>query len=517
MSDNGLFIAGERQRARAELEDRALRAASGLKALGVQPGEAVALMLRNDFAFFEGHFAATSMGAYTCTINWHLAAPEVAYVIEDSGTRVLIAHADLLNAVPEAVAAAEKSGVIILTVPTPDECRVAYGLDGEQCAVPDGHPVWDDWLSAFEPLAELYDEVTETMYYTSGTTGLPKGVRRYPQIREKAEAYGKMRDWIYGIEPGIRGLVAGPLYHSAPNAFSMRAAKQAERMVVMPRFSSEGFLKHVHEHKITNAFMVPTMFVRILKLPEEVRAKYDMSSLKHIMIAAAPCPPDIKRAIIEWWGPVIHEFYGSTELGYMTVCNSEETLERPGTVGRAVDGTTLKALDEDGNEVPVGTPGELYGRMELFADFTYHNRPDERVKVERDGLVTCGDVGYFDEDGYLFLCDRTREMVISGGVNIYPAEIEHELVGMPGVMDCAVFGIPDVEYGERLMAVIQPQAGTTETLTAEAVATYLEGRLAGYKIPREIELRPDLPRDDAGKIYKRRLRDPYWESQTRRI
>ncbi|MDD9877720.1 MAG: acyl-CoA synthetase [Magnetovibrio sp.] len=517
MTDDDLFISGARERRRAEMDDRTLRAAAGFRSLGVEPGDAVALLLRNDFTFLEASFAATALGAYACPINWHLAAPEVAYVIEDAAARVLVAHDDLLNAVPEAVAAAARAGVAVIAVPTPAECRAAYGLAEEVCQAPAGVPVWNDWLGNFEPLAELADAVTETMYYTSGTTGLPKGVRRFPQSREAAATFGRVRDWVYGIEPGVHALIAGPLYHSAPNSFGLRAATQASRMVLMPRYSSEGFLRLVEEHRITNAFMVPTMFVRLLKLPEEVRARYDVSSLRHIMIAAAPCPAEIKRRMIDWWGPVIHEFYGATELGYMTVCNSAETLERPGTVGRAVDGVTVKALDADGNEVPAGVPGELYGRMAQFPDFTYNNRPDDRAAVERDGLITCGDVGYFDDDGYLFLCDRTREMVISGGVNIYPAEIEAVLVDMPGVRDCAVFGIPDDEFGERLMAIVQPQPGGGAGLDADAITAYLRDRLAGYKIPREIEFRPELPRDDSGKIYKRRLREPYWAGRERRI
>jgi long-chain acyl-CoA synthetase len=324
---------------------------------------------------------------------------------------------------------------------------------------------------------------------------------------------------VYGICPGSRAIIPGPLYHSAPNSFGLSAARQSDCIVLMPRFAPEVFLQLVAQHRISSAFMVPTMLVRLLKLPRVVRERYDVSCLEHVTIAGAPCSPEIKRAIIEWWGPVIHEFYGATEMGVMTVCTSEETLQRPGTVGRAIAGVTIKALDEDGREVAAGEPGELYGRMALFPDFTYNNRPEERAAIERDGLITCGDVGYFDDDGYLYLCDRRREMVISGGVNIYPAEIEAVLVGIPGVLDCAVIGIPDDEFGESLLALVQPDpdSGDGSALTEARIIGLLRERLAGYKVPRRIEFRSGLPRDDSGKIYKRHLREPYWQGRERRI
>jgi len=315
--------------------------------------------------------------------------------------------------------------------------------------------------------------------------------------------------------PGIRALIAGPLYHGAPNAFGIRTGRVAELIVSMPRYDSEELLRLIERHRITNVFMVPTMFVRMMKLPADVRAKYDVSSLKRVITAAAPCPPEVKKAMIDWWGPIIDEFYAATEISYMTACNSAESLAKPGTVGRRLPGVTMKALDDDGNEMPAGEPGELYGKLDLCPDFTYHNRDDERQAIEIDGLVSCGDVGYFDEDGYLFLCDRKKDLVISGGVNIYPAEIEAELVGMPGVADCAVFGIPDAEFGEKLMAVVQPDA--EGTLEADAVTAFLRGRMAGFKVPRVVEFRAALPRDDSGKIYKRLIRDEYWKQSGQRI
>jgi long-chain acyl-CoA synthetase len=324
-----------------------------------------------------------------------------------------------------------------------------------------------------------------------------------------------MRRDVFGILPGIRSVVPGPLYHAAPNAFAMGAGRVGELVVLMPRFDPVGLLELIEHQRHDTMFMVPTMFIRLLKLPEEVRARFDVSSLRFVIHAAAPCPRDVKRAMIDWWGPVINEFYGSTESGAVTLATSSDTLARPGTVGRAVEGAEVRILDDVGRSVRAREVGEIFTRFAELPDFTYHNRPDERAKVDRGGFITSGDVGYLDEDGYLFLCDRKRDMVISGGVNIYPAEIEAVLHGAPGVRDCAVFGIPDGEFGEKLMAVVEPLEGSA--LSTQDLRAYLRRHLADYKVPRSIEIGRDLPREDSGKIFKRKLRDPYWQAVGRRI
>jgi long-chain acyl-CoA synthetase len=252
-----------------------------------------------------------------------------------------------------------------------------------------------------------------------------------------------------------------------------------------------------------------------MKLPEQVRNKYDVSSLHHVIHAAAPCPSDVKRAMIEWWGPVIHEFYGSTESGAVTFATSEDALKKPGTVGKISPGAELRFVGDDGRVLGVGEIGEIYSRIATNPDFTYHNKPDKRTEIERDGFITSGDVGYIDADGYVFICDRKRDMVISGGVNIYPAEIEAVLHGIPGVHDCAVFGVPDADFGEALMAVVEPRSGAV--LDVSEIRARLKAALADYKVPRHVEIRSELPREDSGKIFKRRLRDPYWERSGRRI
>jgi long-chain acyl-CoA synthetase len=295
----------------------------------------------------------------------------------------------------------------------------------------------------------------------------------------------------------------------------LRAGRLGGALVLMPRFEAEVFLQLVEAEKIDTIFMVPTMFIRLMKLPEAVRAKYDVSSLRHIIHAAAPCPADVKRAMIEWWGPVIYEFYGSTESGAVTFANSGDALKKPGTVGKISPGAELKFIGDDGRELPQGEIGEIYSRIKSHPDFTYHNKPEKRTEIEREGFITSGDVGYIDADGYVFICDRKRDMVISGGVNIYPAEIEAALHAVPGVHDCAVFGIPDEEFGEALMAVVEPQPGIS--LDAASIRAHLKTSLADYKVPKHIEIGANLPREDSGKIFKRRLRDPYWERAGRKI
>jgi long-chain acyl-CoA synthetase len=504
------LVSGERTRGAAAFDARVLRAASGLADAGVQQGDCVALLLRNDFAFLEVSLAAVRLGAYAVPINWHFKGDEIAYVLADCGAKVLVAHADLLAPVADAI----PSAVNVLTVATPPEIAGAYGSAAG--GVSAGATEWDAWLAAHEPWQGVPLPQTSSMIYTSGTTGRPKGVRRQPMTAALEARMGDYRERVYGLKPGVRTMIPGPLYHSAPNAFALRAARVASLIALMPRFDPEAFLSMVETHRIEAMFMVPTMFVRLLKLPAEVRKRYDLSSLKFVMHAAAPCPPEVKRGMIDWLGPVIHEFYGSTESGAVTVVDSHAWLARPGTVGQAIHGAEVRIYDDAGTRLGPGEVGEVYTRLEFLPEFTYHQLPDKRVEIDREGFITSGDVGYLDDAGYLFLCDRKRDMVISGGVNIYPAEIEAVLITCPGVKDCAVFGVPDGEYGEQLMAVVEAQPGIPPPSMAD-VRAYLTRHLAGYKVPKRIEFGRDLPREDSGKIFKRRLRDPYWAKAGRAI
>ncbi len=505
------IISGERRRDHAEIADRAARIAGGLHRLGVRQGDSVCILMRNDIAFIEAAYAVMRLGAYAVPVNWHFKPEEIEYILKDSGTSVLVGHADLLHQ----LRASFPAGVTVLSAPTPPEILANYKIDPDRLAAPDFARDLESWIAEQAPYDGPAVPQPQNMIYTSGTTGHPKGVRRNAPTPEQAASIERMRGMIYGLRSNIRGLLPGPLYHSAPNSFGIRTGRLGGALVLMPRFEPEEFLRLIEAERIDTIFMVPTMFIRLMKLPEATRRKYDMSSLRHIIHAAAPCPADVKRAMIEWWGPVIYEFYGSTESGAVTFANSEDALKKPGTVGRIAPGAELRFVGDDGRLLPQGEIGEIYSRIAGNPDFSYHNKPEKRAEIERDGFITSGDVGYIDKDGYVFICDRKRDMVISGGVNIYPAEIEAALHAVPGVHDCAVFGIPDEEFGEALMAVIEPQPGVT--LEIPGIRARLKAALADYKVPKHIEIQGQLPREDSGKIFKRRLRDPYWERAGRRI
>lgn len=504
-------VSGERQRTHAEIADRADRIASGLDKLGVKQGDCVCMLLRNDLAFLEAAYAAMRLGAYGVPINWHFKPEEINYILKDSGASVLIAHADMLHGLREAI----PEGVTVLSVPTPPEILKNYKIDPGHLTTPDFAIDFEPWLAQYQPYDGPVVPQPMNMIYTSGTTGHPKGVKRNAPTPEQTAASDRMRAMIYGLKPGARAMVPGPLYHSAPNAFGLRAGRLGGLLVLMPRFDAEEFLALIERYRIDTIFMVPTMFIRLMKLPEAIRKKYDVSSLRHIIHAAAPCPADVKRAMIEWWGPVIYEFYGSTESSAVTFATSEDALKKPGTVGKISPGAELRFIGDDGRVLPAGEIGEIYSRMAQLSDFTYHNKPEKRSEIDREGFITSGDIGYIDQDGYVFICDRRRDMVISGGVNIYPAEIEAVLHGLPGVNDCAVFGIPDAEFGEALMAMIEPLTGVA--LDESDIRARLKASLADYKVPKHIEIRAQLPREDTGKLFKRRLRDPYWEQAGRKI
>ncbi len=507
----GTVISGERRLGGAALEERVKKAASGFLSLGLQEGDRVAILMRNDIAFLEATFACGELGLYPVPVNWHFSPDETAYVLNDSGAKALVIHADLLPAVAHSL----PNGIECVVVETPPEVQNAYGLAPEACTVQSGELNWDRWLEEQKPYAGAPKAAPASMIYTSGTTGHPKGVRRLPPKEDQTAATLEARKYVFDFDPAMRAVMTGPLYHSAPNLYSTFSVRIGGTLFLQPRFDAEETLALIEREKLTHGHLVPTMFVRLLRLPQEVRAKYDLSSLVRVMHGAAPCSEAVKRQMIDWWGPVIHEYYGGTETGAAVHCSSEEWLAHPGTVGKAIPGATVKVLDEQGEELPAGEVGEIFLRLWSFPDFTYHNKDVARGECERDGLITCGDVGCLDEDGFLYLRDRKRDMVISGGVNIYPVEIEHELIQMPGVQDCAVFGIPNEEFGESLAAAIQPMAGAS--LREEDVTAWLAPRIAKYKLPHVVTFHEALPREETGKIFKRKLRDPYWKGAGRAI
>ncbi|MGH9019611.1 MAG: AMP-binding protein, partial [Acidimicrobiales bacterium] len=479
----------------------------------VGSGDTVALLLRNDVELFEAVMASSALGASPVPINWHGSAEEVAYVLTDSRARVLVGHADLLRG----VAAAVPASVHVLGVRTPADIARGYGVSADESMLADGVTEWGPWRDGFAPGDADVSADAGTILYTSGTTGHPKGVRRIPGTRGETDAGAYTMDVLryFGLWPTMRTVIAGPMYHSAPYAYAMAAARYgADLIVLQDRFDAEGLLALVERHRIDSLYLVPTMFVRLLRLGDDVRARYDLSSLRQVSHTAAPCPPAVKRALIEWLGPIVTEFYGSTEVGLVTGCDSAEWLAHPGSVGHRLASCEVRVLTDEG-EAGVGEVGQVFVRAHAASDFTYEGRADDRAAIERDGLVTCGDVGYFDADGYLYLCDRVRDMIISGGVNIYPVEVEACLLTLAGVADVAVFGVPDDEFGESVAAAVQLDAGAT--LSAEDVRAHVRAHLAHFKAPKVVAFHDELPREDTGKIFKRKLRAPYWEGAGRTI
>jgi long-chain acyl-CoA synthetase len=482
------------------------RAAAALREAGAGEGDVIALMLYNGPLALELMLAARWIGALWCPINWHFKTDEVAFILSDSGAKVFICDAALLDALP---------GLALQGVRTFVSAGAAALPGQETLPVREALPAWEAFRDATLPIATPACAVRGAMFYTSGTTGRPKGIRRAAASAEQAARGLEVMHQVLGFEPGMRALVSAPMYHSAPNSYSIGAAQVNAQLFIEERFDAERTLQLIERHRLTHAYLVPTMYVRLLALPEPVRRRHDLSSMRFVASTGSPCAPEVKRAMIDWWGPVIHEAYGASELGYMTLLNSHDALRKPGSAGKPLPGVTLAILDDAGNALAQGRSGLIYVHQPAFADFSYAGNDAARRRIECNGLKTLGDIGYLDEDGFLFIVDRSADLVISGGVNIYPAEIEAVLQTLPGVADCAVFGIPDAEFGEALAAAVQPGAGAV--LQAADVQAFLKARLAGYKVPRVVAFHAQLPREDTGKIFKRKLREPYWAGRARRI
>jgi long-chain acyl-CoA synthetase len=499
---------GEREIPHDELRLQAARVAAGLSEAGVRHGDRVALVLRNDPTFLALSAACGLMGAVPVPVNWHWHGDELRHVITHSESRAVFAHSDFVANVEEVV----PEGVPLVEVPVPVELSAYHG----PAPATGRRPLFSEWIGAHEPYAEPLDAAPMSLIYTSGTTGLPKGVIRDVMAPEQSRDVAGATLAAMGLRSGMHTLVTAPMYHSAPNAQALFALALGIELTVMPRFVPEEFLRLVTDLGITHAQTVPTMFVRLLDLPGEVRDRYDLGSLECVVHAAAPCPAHVKRRIIDWFGPVIREYYGATEIGIVVACSSEEWLAHEGTVGRTFGGSDIHVFDADGRQLGTGETGEVFIRPPRYwPGFTYLGQDDKRREIERDGYISIGDVGRVDEDGYLYLSDRARDMVISGGVNIYPAEIEACLLELHGVRDVAVFGIPDESYGEALAAHVdtEPSAGLTE----DDVRDHIRERLAGYKVPRVVVFDTELPREESGKIFKRRIRERYWQSAGRSI
>jgi acyl-CoA synthetase (AMP-forming)/AMP-acid ligase II len=494
-----LIAADGKRMSYGELYARSRRVAALLYESGLRRGDGVAIVLPNRPEFLEIAWGCQLSGLYYTPVNTHLTFDEVAYIVSDCEARALFVDSSFAELGPR----------ILDSCPGLD---VFVSVDGQ---LP-GWRCYEDALAAAGDAPPPSDG-TE-MLYSSGTTGRPKAVRRPLPTENGSWAQAVLELALrhrYGMDTSSVYLSPAPLYHAAGVNYTMAVNRVGAAAILIEKFDAETVLRLIESHRVTHAQFVPTMFVRMLKLPEPIRQRYDVSSLKCVLHAAAPCPVDVKQAMMKWFGPIIHEYYGGTEGFAGTTIWPEEWLAHPGSVGKPL--TAVHILDEYGRELSVGEPGEIY--FEGGPDFEYFKDPAKTASICNErGWRTLGDVGYVDEDGYLYLTDRSTFMIVSGGVNIYPQEAENLLVMHPKVVDAAVFGVPNDEFGEEVKAVVQPADGVTPgpALEAELIA-HCRAHLAGYKCPRTVEFDPQLPRDPNGKLYKRRIRDRYWQGRTSRI
>jgi long-chain acyl-CoA synthetase len=484
-----------------QLDERSNRCAQLFRARGLRPGDCLALCLENHPRFFEIAWAAQRSGLYYTPISSRLTAPEVEYIVGDCNAQLFIT-----SAYKRDVAAA-------LTERMP-RVQTRLMLDG---TVP-GYELYEEAV-ARHPAEPVPDELEgQDMLYSSGTTGRPKGVK-FPLTNKPVgtpPALLQLSTHLYGTNAETIYLSPAPLYHAAPMRFCMSMHRLGGTTVIMEKFDPVEYLRLVERYRITHSQLVPTMFVRMLKLPESERRRYDLSTLRVAVHAAAPCPIPVKEQMIAWWGPILHEYYAGTEGNGFTAINSEEWLAHKGSVGRALLGE-IHIVDDDGNELPPGEVGTIY--FAGGATFEYHNDPQKTAGSRNaKGWSTLGDIGYVDADGYLYLTDRKANMIISGGVNIYPQEAENLLVTHPKVADVAVFGVPNLDLGEEIKAVVQPvdMADAGPELERELIA-FCQAQLAKFKCPRSIDFQAELPRHPTGKLYKRLLKDRYWTGHATRI
>jgi len=475
----------------AAFDARTTRAAHAFAALGVGSGARVAIMVPNGVEFFEAWAGANKAGASMVPVNWHLKSDELAYLLADSNARLLVAHADLAEHFEPALAAAR---------------------DCELLVVGDSYERARDAVGSDAPALEL-SALTAPVFYTSGTTGRPKGVVHgaADPVAAARNMEGQLMLWGWTADDVY--ILSGPAYHAGPGGWTMAASYVGAPTVVLPTFDAREWLRLVDRHRVTCSFMVPAHFIRILEVPDDERAALDHSSLRLVAHAGAPCPTPVKRRIIDALAPCeIAELYGMSEGG-ATRISMAEWLERPGSVGTPWPGVEVRILGVDGAPVPTGETGVIYVRPPGGVGFRYHDDPAKTAEAWRDDAFTVGDVGHLDADGYLYLTDRAADMVIRGGVNVYPREIEEVLYAHPDVVDCAVFGVPDDRLGEQLHAVVE----TRVPVDGEALRSHCAAHLADFKVPAAFEMVDELPRQPNGKVLKRMLRDRHWTGRTTRI
>ncbi|MCB0996721.1 MAG: acyl-CoA synthetase [Acidimicrobiales bacterium] len=483
----------------AQLDARSKQLAQLLRAAGLGTGDHVALLLENHPRYFEAFWATQRAGLYVTPINWHLTPDEAGYIIEDCGATALITSAQLAD-------------VASRLEPHLGAVRTRLMITGDVDSAVSGYDRYEDAIAAFpaEPLpTELEGSI---MFYSSGTTGRPKGILAPLSGERFGESDGRMLgliQFMYGMTPESVYLCPAPLYHAAPLGWSTAVQRMGGTVVVMARFDPVDVLRLIERHRVTHAQFVPTHFIRMLKLPAGEREAYDLSSLQYAIHAAAPCPVDVKRAMIDWWGPRIHEYYAGSEGNGFCAIGPEDWLAHPGSVGKPLIGE-LHICDDDGEELPVGEAGQIW--FDSGSRFEYHNDPDKTASAfNQQGWSSLGDIGYVDDEGFLYLTDRVSHMIISGGVNIYPQEVENLLALHPDVVDVAVIGVPNADMGEEVKAVIIPADPTAAgPELAASLIDHCREHLAHYKCPASVDFVDELPRLPTGKLLKRQLRSRYW-------
>lgn len=497
-----------------QLDQRSNQVAHLLRSMGLGPGDHMALFMENQIRFMEVVWGALRSGVYITAINSFLSSEEVAYIVDDCDARLVItsrAKADVATAIDPGTTPGVERWLMTDGVPAASD-----GVGGP--AGPTWEP-YEDAIASFPETPIADEQPGFPMLYSSGTTGRPKGVKRPLPDHAIDELEPRIATFFverYHYGPDMVYLSPAPLYHAAPMTFSTAVTRVGGTLLVMERFDAEACLQAIDDHRVTHSQFVPTMFIRMLKLDEATRLGPDLSSLEVAIHAAAPCPVPIKHQMIEWWGPILLEYYAGSEGNGATFIDSHEWLERPGSVGKPRAGA-IHICDDEGNELPAGETGGIY--FSGSGTYEYYKDPDKTEAAKLSGgRTTLGDIGYVDEGGYLFLTDRKAHMIISGGVNIYPQEIEDQLVTHPAVADVAVFGVPDPEMGEQVKAVVQTIDGVDgdDALAGQLIA-FCREHIAHYKCPRSVDFVDELPRLPTGKLYKRILRDRYWGKGTSRI
>jgi long-chain acyl-CoA synthetase len=490
-----------------ELDERVNRLSHAFRAAGIEPGDTISVVAGNCNEWFEIAFACSTTGITFVPVNWHFVARELAYIVDDSGSKAFITGEQFLAEATKAL----------------DECPGVELALVIGAATSGRFQNFDEFVASGSPDEPADQSFGGPMFYTSGTTGNPKGVR------------SSLSSMPAGSDPAIWQLVGagfanlvegtgttvlcGPFYHSAQWAFSFLPMITGSATVMQHKYDSAGVLRLVDDHRATNIHLVPTQMKRLVDLPDDIKASFDGSSLQLVMHGAAPCPPLVKQALIDWWGPVITEYYGSTEGSVISMIDATEWMAKGGSVGKPLPGKEVIVVGDDGTRLGPNESGTLYFRDAMGMDFEYHNAPEKTVDVHLEpGVFTTGDVGYLDDDGYLWLSDRKIDMIISGGVNIYPAEIEGVLAGHQLLADAAVIGVPNDEFGEEVKAVVVAADGIdADDELRHTLVAYCRENLAGFKVPRSIDFVDELPRTGTGKIQKAKLREPYWTGHTRQI